>query len=120
MGQSCHFRQPSVPHKALSDQRGCDQGAGTPKPPGALDRPGRRASPISIPPIISRRPSKGGDRSRRDQIHLVNGTPELRKAISAAFKRNNGLDYTPDHITVAAAQADIFNAFSPRSKPATS
>jgi aspartate aminotransferase len=42
----------------------------------------------------------------------VNGTPELRKAISAAFKRNNGLDYTIDQITVGCGgKQTIFNAF---------
>ena len=41
----------------------------------------------------------------------VPGTPELRNAISAAFKRNNGLDYTPDQITVGCGgKQTIFNA----------
>ncbi|MCB2100176.1 MAG: pyridoxal phosphate-dependent aminotransferase [Rhodobacterales bacterium] len=39
------------------------------------------------------------------------GTPALRKAISAAFKRNNGLDYTPEQITVGCGgKQTIFNA----------
>ena len=41
----------------------------------------------------------------------VPGTPELRNAISAAFKRNNGLDYTPDQISVGCGgKQTIFNA----------
>lgn len=41
----------------------------------------------------------------------VPGTPELRKAISAAFKRNNDLDYTADQITVGCGgKQTIFNA----------
>jgi len=41
----------------------------------------------------------------------VNGTPELRDAICAAFKRNNGLDYTPDQISVGCGgKQTIFNA----------
>ena len=40
------------------------------------------------------------------------GTLELRKAIAAKFKRENGLDYTPDQITVGVGgKGVIFNAF---------
>jgi len=40
------------------------------------------------------------------------GTPELRKAIAAKFKRENGLDYTPDQVTVGVGgKGVIFNAF---------
>ncbi|HTH16470.1 MAG TPA: pyridoxal phosphate-dependent aminotransferase [Magnetospirillum sp.] len=40
------------------------------------------------------------------------GTIELRKAIAAKFKRENGLDYTPDQITVGVGgKGTIFNAF---------
>ena len=39
------------------------------------------------------------------------GTPALRAAIAEKFKRENGLDYTPDEITVAnGAKQIIFNA----------
>lgn len=39
------------------------------------------------------------------------GTPDLRKAIAAKFKRENGLDYTIDEIAVAnGAKQIIFNA----------
>lgn len=41
----------------------------------------------------------------------VAGTLELRDAICAAFKRNNGLDYTPDQISVGCGgKQTIFNA----------
>ncbi|MCG8508767.1 MAG: pyridoxal phosphate-dependent aminotransferase, partial [Rhodospirillales bacterium] len=41
----------------------------------------------------------------------VPGTPELREAISAAFKRNNNLDYAPDQISVGCGgKQTIFNA----------
>ncbi|MFD2233354.1 pyridoxal phosphate-dependent aminotransferase [Phaeospirillum tilakii] len=40
------------------------------------------------------------------------GTLELRQAIVAKFKRENGLDYTPDQITVGVGgKGVIFNAF---------
>ncbi len=40
------------------------------------------------------------------------GTLELRQAIAAKFKRENGLDYTPDQITVGVGgKGVIFNAF---------
>lgn len=39
------------------------------------------------------------------------GTPELRKAICAAFKRSNGLDYKPEQITVGCGgKQTIYNA----------
>jgi aspartate aminotransferase len=41
----------------------------------------------------------------------VDGTPALKKAICAKFKRENGLDYTPDQITVGSGGKQvIFNA----------
>jgi len=41
----------------------------------------------------------------------VNGTPAVREAIAAKFKRENGLDYTPDQIQVACGGKQIiFNA----------
>jgi aspartate aminotransferase len=41
----------------------------------------------------------------------VPGTPELREAISASFKRNNNLDYGPDQISVGCGgKQTIFNA----------
>ncbi|MCR4377771.1 MAG: pyridoxal phosphate-dependent aminotransferase [Rhodospirillales bacterium] len=41
----------------------------------------------------------------------VAGTPALRKAICAKFKRENGLDYTPDQIQVACGgKQSIYNA----------
>jgi aspartate aminotransferase len=41
----------------------------------------------------------------------VPGTPELRQAISAKLKRENGLDYTPDQISVACGgKQSIYNA----------
>ncbi len=42
----------------------------------------------------------------------VNGIPELREAISEKFKRDNGLDYSVDDITVGCGGKQIiFNAF---------
>ena len=42
----------------------------------------------------------------------VNGIPELREAIAAKFKRDNGLDYSVDEITVGCGGKQIiFNAF---------
>ncbi|MGE3476509.1 MAG: pyridoxal phosphate-dependent aminotransferase [Rhodospirillaceae bacterium] len=41
-----------------------------------------------------------------------NGTPALRKAIVAKFKRENGLDYKPEQVTVGVGGKQvIFNAF---------
>ena len=41
----------------------------------------------------------------------LDGTPELKTAIAAKFKRDNGLDYTPDEISVSTgAKQVIFNA----------
>src|SRR5882724_10687072 len=41
----------------------------------------------------------------------VDGTPELKKAIAAKFKRENGLDYEPSQITVGSGGKQvIYNA----------
>ncbi len=41
----------------------------------------------------------------------VPGIPELRRAICDKFKRDNGLDYTPDQVTVACGgKQSIYNA----------
>ncbi|MEM7169382.1 MAG: pyridoxal phosphate-dependent aminotransferase [Pseudomonadota bacterium] len=42
----------------------------------------------------------------------VDGTPALKKAIAAKFKRDNGLDYAPEQITVGTGGKQvIYNAF---------
>ncbi len=42
----------------------------------------------------------------------VDGTPELKKAICVKFKRENGLSYEPNQITVnSGAKQTIYNAF---------
>jgi len=51
---------------------------------------------------------------RRGETKYTNpdGTPELKAAICAKFKRENGLDYTPDQVTVGAGGKQvIYNAF---------
>ncbi|HLW26698.1 MAG TPA: aspartate transaminase [Kiloniellales bacterium] len=41
----------------------------------------------------------------------VDGTPALKKAIAAKFKRDNGLDYTPEQITVGTGGKQVlYNA----------
>ena len=48
----------------------------------------------------------------------VAGTPELREAISAKFKRENGLDYTPEQITVGCGgKQTIYNALMATLEP---
>ena len=42
----------------------------------------------------------------------ADGIPELKEAICAKFKRDNGLDYTPEQVNVSpGGKAVIFNAF---------
>ncbi|MGL3608528.1 pyridoxal phosphate-dependent aminotransferase [Rhizobium sp. G187] len=42
----------------------------------------------------------------------LDGTPQLKQAISAKFRRENGLDYAVDEVTVATgAKQILFNAF---------
>jgi len=50
---------------------------------------------------------------RRGETHYTNvdGTPELKEAIIRKFKRDNGIEYTPDQITAGnGAKQVIFNA----------
>jgi aspartate aminotransferase len=51
-------------------------------------------------------------RSGKTRYTAINGVPELRKAISAKFKRENGLDYKIDQITVGCGGKQVlYNAF---------
>ena len=51
-------------------------------------------------------------RAGQTKYTAVNGIPELRRAIAAKFKRENGLDYTPDQITVSCGGKQVlYNAF---------
>jgi aspartate aminotransferase len=57
---------------------------------------------------------------RREQTKYTNvdGTPELKRAIAAKFKRENGLDYEPGQIIVGAgAKQAIFNAMTATLEP---
>jgi aspartate aminotransferase len=57
---------------------------------------------------------------RREQTKYTNidGTPELKRAIAAKFKRENGLDYQPGQIIVGAgAKQAIFNALTATLEP---
>lgn len=50
--------------------------------------------------------------SGKTKYTAVNGTPELREAISAKFARENGLSYAPDAVTVTSGgKQALFNAF---------
>ena len=52
-----------------------------------------------------------GDPRRQDQVHRVDGIPELKEAIVAKFKRENGLDYKPSQIIVGTGGKQVlFNA----------
>ncbi|WP_304524718.1 pyridoxal phosphate-dependent aminotransferase [Deinococcus sp. KNUC1210] len=50
-----------------------------------------------------------GGKTRYTQVQ---GIPELRETIAAKLKRENGLDYTPDQVTVGTGgKQSLFNAF---------
>jgi aspartate aminotransferase len=50
--------------------------------------------------------------SGRTRYTPVSGIPELREAISAKFRRENGLDHAPDAVTVTSGgKQALFNAF---------
>jgi aspartate aminotransferase len=51
-------------------------------------------------------------RAGQTKYTAVDGTPALKEAISAKFKRENGLDYKPDQIIVSVGGKHVlFNAF---------
>src|SRR4051812_43153395 len=57
---------------------------------------------------------------RREQTKYTNidGTPELKRAVAAKFKRENGLDYKLEQIIVGAgAKQAIFNAMTATLEP---
>ena len=66
---------------------------------------------FDTPPHIIEAAKAAMDRGET-RYTAVAGTPELRQAICDKFKRENGLDYTPDQITVGCGGKQIiFNAF---------
>ena len=65
---------------------------------------------FDTPPHIIEAAKAAMDRGETRYTH-INGTPELRQAISAKFKRDNGLDYSIDQIAVGCGGKQIiFNA----------
>ncbi|MFI4989258.1 MAG: pyridoxal phosphate-dependent aminotransferase, partial [Alphaproteobacteria bacterium] len=51
-------------------------------------------------------------RKGQTKYTAVNGVPELRRAIAAKFKRENGLDYKPEQIAVSCGGKQVlYNAF---------
>jgi aspartate aminotransferase len=50
-------------------------------------------------------------RAGKTKYTIVDGTPELKAAIVAKFKRDNGLDYTTDQVTVnVGGKQTVYNA----------
>src|ERR1044072_3041863 len=49
-------------------------------------------------------------RAGKTKYTNVDGTPELKQAIVAKFKRDNALDYTPAQISVNGGKHTLFNA----------
>jgi len=57
-------------------------------------------------------------RTDRTKYTIVDGLPELKQAICRKFKRENGLDYKPDQITVGTGGKQvIFNAMQATVNP---
>src|SRR3546814_17745689 len=49
-------------------------------------------------------------RDGQTKYTAVDGTPELKKAICAKFKRENGLDYTPAEVAVGDRKSTRLNS----------
>lgn len=83
-----------------------------------LQRQGRKVISLSVgepdfdtPPHIKRAAIKAIE-AGKTKYTPVSGIPELREAISAKFRRENGLDYAPDAVTVTSGgKQALFNAF---------
>lgn len=83
-----------------------------------LQRQGRKVISLSVgepdfdtPPHIKRAAIKA-IKAGKTKYTPVSGIPELREAISAKFRRENGLDYAPDAVTVTSGgKQALFNAF---------
>jgi aspartate aminotransferase len=66
---------------------------------------------FDTPPHIIAAAKEAMDRGET-RYTAVAGTPELREAICAKLKRDNGLDYTPEQVSVGCGgKQTIFNAF---------
>ena len=83
-----------------------------------LQRQGRKVISLSVgepdfdtPPHI-KRAAIAAIEAGKTKYTPVSGIPELREAISAKFRRENGLDYAPDAVTVTSGgKQALFNAF---------
>lgn len=83
-----------------------------------LQRQGRKVISLSVgepdfdtPPHIKRAAIKAIE-AGKTKYTPVSGIPELREAISTKFRRENGLDYAPDAVTVTSGgKQALFNAF---------
>jgi aspartate aminotransferase len=56
--------------------------------------------------------------ARQDEVHRCRRHPELKQAIIAKFKRENGLDYKPEQISVGTGGKQVlFNALIATRQP---
>ena len=70
----------------------------------------RRASPISIPRLTSRRRGSTRSRAASPATRNVEGIDELKDAIIAKFQRDNALSYERSQILVSTgAKQTIYN-----------
>ena len=99
------------PHQALAHHRRHPEGPRPQGPGPRRPRPRRRRARFRHAPPTSREAAKAAMDRGETRYTPVAGTPELREAISAKFKRNNGLDYAPDQITVGCGGKQVlYNA----------
>jgi aspartate aminotransferase len=73
---------------------------------------------FDTPDFIQQAATAAAERSETNYT-LTNGTKELRQAVSDKFRRENGLDNTPDEIIIAnGAKCVIANVFAANSTSA--
>ena len=65
-------------------------------------RAGAGRSPTSTRPTTSSRPRTRAMRAGQTHYTQVDGTPELKAAIIAKFRRENGLEFKPENISAGA------------------
>ena len=104
-------RRASRPHQALAHHRGHHQGARAEGGRPRRHRPRRRRARFRHARTTSRRRRSRAIRAGETKYTAVDGTPALKQAICAKFKRENGLDYKPDEITVGTGGKQVlYNA----------
>ena len=103
-------RRQLEPHPAFSDDRGLDKGAPAHGAGRDIISLSAGEPDFDTPQNIKEAAKRALDAGRTEYTD-VDGIPELKTAIAAKFKRDNGLDYKPSQVSVGTGGKQVlYNA----------